>query len=184
MWFTRQDSPSTTVFVRLESMGKKSRVKRLRRQQITAAQQVLTERVQRSLPDDRCKIVKRRTGRKVSEILMEFAEPWLDQVETDDQRRKVIGMAVLAWNMARLADSDRPDRNDSEIAEKLGEAGMSILNEMIGRKVALYPEERRVILDFEFTADSGRMRVDVVTSLSPEEMADLKQDERKPGAAT
>jgi hypothetical protein len=115
---------------------------------------------------------------------MEFAEPWLDQVETDDQRRKVIGMAVLAWNMARLADSDRPDRNDSEIAEKLGEAGMSILNEMIGRKVALYPEERRVILDFEFTADSGRMRVDVVTSLSPEEMADLKQDERKPGAAT
>jgi hypothetical protein len=63
--------------------------------------------------------------------LIEFAEPWLDQVEIDDQRRKVIGMAVLAWNMARLTHSERREENDTEMEEKLGESGMAILNEMI-----------------------------------------------------
>jgi hypothetical protein len=156
-------------------VGRKSRAKRLRRQQMTAAQQVLVERVQRSLPEDRYKIVQRRAGRRVSEILMEFAEPWLDHVETDDQRRVVISIAVLAWNLARLPDSERRDAKNLEMAEKVGEAGMSILNEMIARKLILYPEEKRIILDFEITADGGRMRVDVATSPSPEEIRDVKR---------
>jgi hypothetical protein len=56
-------------------MGKASRAKKLRSQQ-AAVQQALVGRVQQSLPDERLKIVKRRTGRKVSEILMEFAFPF------------------------------------------------------------------------------------------------------------
>lgn len=42
------------------------------------AQRALVDRVRRTLPGERIKVVKRRTGRKVSEILMEFAQPWLD----------------------------------------------------------------------------------------------------------
>jgi hypothetical protein len=151
---------------------------------MTAARQVLMERIRRSLPEERCRIVKRRTGRKVSEILLEFAEPWLDEVANDDHRRKVVGMAVVAWNMARSADSERRKEKNSEMAEKLGEAGMTILNDMITRKLALYPDEERIILDFEITTDGEKMRVEVVASLSPEEIADLQRRDRKSGVAT
>jgi len=131
------------------------------------------DRVQRSLPDERLKIVKRRTGRKVSEILMEFAEPWLGEVRNDDQRKTVIGMAVLAWNMAAIPEPERWEELSPEFAEKCGEQVKAILREMIARKLALHPKETRSILDYEITGNGDNMRVEVVFSLLPEEIADL-----------
>jgi hypothetical protein len=154
-------------------MGKTSRAKRLRRQQ-AAAQQALVDRVQQSLPDERLKVVKRRTGRKVSEMLMEFAKPWFDEARNDDQRRTVIGMAVLAWNMAAFPEPERWEGMSPGFAEKLGEPAKAILKEMIARKLALYPGETRSILDYEVTGSGDNMRVNVIYSLLPEEISDLK----------
>jgi hypothetical protein len=138
------------------------------------AQRALVDRVQQSLPDERLKIVKRRTGRKVSEILMEFAEPWLDEARNDDQRKTVIGMAVLAWNMAAIPEPERWEGVSPEFAENLSEPGKVILRQMIARKLALYSQETRPILDYEITGNGDSMRVEVVFSLLPEEIADLK----------
>ncbi|SPE57093.1 hypothetical protein SBV1_2630009 [Verrucomicrobia bacterium] len=155
-------------------MGKASRAKRQRSQQ-AAAQQALVDRVKQSLPDARLKIVKRPTGRKVSEILMEFAEPWLAEARNDDQRKAVIGLAVLAWNMAAFPEPERWAGMSPEFAEKFGNPAKAILKEMIARKLALYPEETRSILDYEITGGRDTMRVEVVFSLLPREIADLKQ---------
>jgi hypothetical protein len=137
-------------------------------------QRALVGRVQHSLPDERLKIVKRRTGRKVSEILMEFAKPWLDELRHDDQRKTIIGMAVLAWNMAAIPEPERWDGVSPEFAEKFGEPVKAILRQMIAKKLALYPKETRSILDYEITGNGDSMRVEVVFSLLPEEIADLK----------
>jgi hypothetical protein len=75
------------------------------------------DRAQQSLPDERLKIVKRRTGRKVSEMLTEFAEPWLEEARNDVQRKTVIGMAVLAWNMATFPEPDRWEGMSPEFEE-------------------------------------------------------------------
>jgi hypothetical protein len=141
-------------------------------------QQALVDRVRQSLPDERIKIVKRHTGRKISEVLMEFAEPWLDEARNDDQRKTVIGMAVLAWNMAAIPKPERWDGVSQEFAEKLREPAKAILQEMIDRKLSVYPEENRSLLDYEITGAGAKMRVDVVYSLSPEEMAHLKQSDQ------
>src|SRR5437667_4288775 len=154
-------------------MGKASRAKRRRMQQ-TAAQQALVDRVQRSLPDERLKVVKRRTGRKVSEILKEFAKPWLDEARNDDQRKTLIGMVVLAWNMAAFPEPERWEGVSTQFAENLREPARAILKEMIARKLALYPEETRSILDYEITGGGDNMRVEVVFSLLEEEIVDLK----------
>jgi hypothetical protein len=157
-------------------MGKASRTKRLRKQQVVA-QQALVDRVQQSLADERLKVIKRRTGRKVSEMLMEFAGPWLDEARHDDQRRTVIGMAVLAWNMAAIPEPERWDGVSQEFAGKLEEPAKAILTEMIARKRALYSDESRTLLDYEITGGGAKMRVDVVYALSPEEIAHLKQSD-------
>jgi hypothetical protein len=165
-------------------MGRASREKRLRRQQITAAQQVLAERVQQARPGEKCKVVQRRAGRKVSETLLEVAEPWVDQVDTNDQRKKVISMVALAWNRSLLPDSEHGTGKGAEIAAQLGPSGMEILNEMIARKRALFPDETRAIVAFEVAGDGDKMRLNVVASLSPEEIADQERNGRKPGTAT
>lgn len=141
-------------------------------------QQALLDRVRQSLPDERIKIVNRHTGRKVSEVPTEFAEPWLDEARNDDQRKAVIGMAVLAWNMAAFPEPERWDGVSQEFAEKLGEPAKAILQEMIARKLSVYPQENRTILDYDITGDGAKMRVEVVYSLSPEEMVHLKQSDQ------
>ena len=152
-------------------MGKASRAKRLRHQQ-TATQRELVERVRQSRPGEPIKVVTRRTGRKVSEILMEFAQPWLDEARNDDQRKSVIGMAVLAWNAAMIPE---PEQCEGYLLEKLEASGMAILKGMIARKLALYPEETRPILDYQITGTQDKLRVEVVFSLLPQEIADLER---------
>jgi hypothetical protein len=153
-------------------MGKASRAKKLRSQQ-AAAQQALVDRVKRSLPDERINVIKRRAGRKVSEILMEFAHPWLDEARNDDQRKTVVGLAVLAWNLAAIPE---PERWEGDFAEQLGITGKAILTEMITRKLALYPGETRPILDYQITGAQDNLRLEVIFSLLPQEVADLGPD--------
>jgi hypothetical protein len=105
---------------------------------------------------------------------MEFAEPWLDEARNDDQRKTVIGMAVLAWNMAAFPEPERWEGMSPGFVEELGETGKAILKEMTARKLALYPEETRPILDYQITGGQNNMRVDVVFSLLPQEIAELK----------
>jgi len=162
-------------------MGKASRAKRLRSQQATV-QQALVDRLKQSLPDERIKVVKRRAGRKVSEVLMEFAEPWLDEARNDDQRRAVIGMAVLAWNMASFPEPERWEGMSPEFAQELGEPVKAVLKDMIARKLGLNPEETRSILDYAITGNGDNMRVDVVFSLLPEEIVNLENGSQGPGA--
>ena len=133
------------------------------------------DRVRKFLPDQQIKIVKRQTGRKVSEVVMEFAEPWLDEARNDDQRKTIVGMAVLAWNMAGIPEPERWDEVSQEFAARLDEPAKAILQEMIARKLSVYPEENRLLLDYEITGAGANMRVDVIYSLSADEMADLKQ---------
>jgi hypothetical protein len=165
-------------------MGKASKAKRRARElrnQEPLMQQALVDRVQQSLPHERIKVVKRQGGRKVSEVLMKFAEPWLEEARNDDERKTVIGMAVLAWNMAAIPEPERWDGVSQEFAEKLTEPAKAILQEMIARKLSVYPEEDRPLLGYEITGAGAHMRVDVLYSLLPEEVARLKQSD--PGLA-
>jgi len=150
-------------------MGKASRAKRLRHPQ-TAAQRELVDRVRKSRPGEPIKVVTRRTGRKVSEILMEFAQPWLAEARNDDQRKAVIGLAVLAWNAAMIPE---PEQLKGDFLKKLGASGVAVIIDMIARKLALYPGETRPILDYQITGAQDNLRVEVVFSLLPQEIADL-----------
>jgi len=46
---------------------------------------------------------------------------------------------------------------------------------MIARKLSVYSDENRSLLDYEITGAGANMRVDVAYSLSPQEIARLKQ---------
>ena len=91
----------------------------------------------------------------------------------DDQRKTVIGMTVLAWNMAVFPEPERWEGMSPEFAEQLWKHGEAILKKMIERKLTLYPQESRSILDYEITGSGDNLRIEVAFSLLPEEIANL-----------
>ncbi|HYG35503.1 MAG TPA: hypothetical protein VEC99_11995 [Clostridia bacterium] len=147
-----------------------------------AAHQTLVERVQRSLPDKPVRIVKRRTGPKVSEMLVVIAEPWLAEARNDDQREMVLDMAVVAWNMAVFDKAELWEQLNPELTEMLGEPVMVILDEMIASKLDLFPEETCPILDYEITGGGASLKINVIYEPSPEDVEDLDLDNQGPEA--
>jgi hypothetical protein len=161
-------------------MGKASRAKRQARElrsQEMATQAALMRRVEKSLPDERVRFVNRRTGPKVSDLLVEFASPWLDEAENENQWKVVIEMAILAWNLSTLPEPERSKEIRENLGPKLGTAGEIIVKEMLARKLSRFPEQQQFLVDYEVSGSGPNLRVEVAYTPSPQEVAKLKPRE-------
>lgn len=111
-------------------------------------------------------------------MLVDVAQPWLEEARTGEQQRIVIDIAVLAWNMALIPEQERWEAMNPELAKKLSEPSepaAAVLKEMIARKLDLYPDQQYPLLEYEVVGSGEDMRVEVAYSLPPEEIADLKR---------
>ena len=146
-------------------MGKASRLKRLRKLELQS-QQTLIERVRRSMPDKPIKALQNPDGlEKMSEVLKDFAQPWLDLARTEEECARVIGLAIIAWNLALMPEEERFTDFDSQSLAALGEPGLELLRFMIGRKLALFEGYNRPILDYELTGNGDKLRLNVVSGV-------------------
>jgi hypothetical protein len=146
-------------------MGKASRLKRLRRFQ-ALSQQALADRVQRSMPGQPIKIIRNPPEmERISEVLADFASPWLDCVSTDEDYRRILQFAIIAWNSAHLPEKERFADLDSELLQAIGEPGLNLLRSMIDHKLAHYSDYNRPILDYQISGSGEDLRIDVVSSV-------------------
>jgi hypothetical protein len=146
-------------------MGKASRLKRLRKLG-TLSERALAARVQLAHPDQPMKIISNAPGlEKMSKVLEDFAEPWLECVQTEDDYAKVVGLAALAWNSALLPEEERFRDLDQEVVDGLGKPGYELLQSMIHRKLTCFPDCNRPILDYELTCIDGNLRLNVVSGI-------------------
>ena len=98
---------------------------------------------------------------KMSAVLEDFVEPYLDLVDTGPGRRMLFTLGVLAWNAALRPPEERQAMVDTVLDEGLpavseksrGEL-KELVAEMIGRKLDLFPDIRRYIVSHELT-DQG-----------------------------
>jgi hypothetical protein len=97
-------------------------------------------------------------GEKMSEVLEDFVEPYLEHADTLDAYRKLIGIAVIAWNAALLQGAEREKvledayRRLIPAADKQARADFqSIVEEMILRKERYFADNRRGILNYRVT---------------------------------
>jgi len=90
---------------------------------------------------------------KMSEILQEYAKPFLDTVDINDKAayEKVIKISMIFWNCAIMEESPgmrkelkkmlRPVMPDAE--------SRSVVNYMIERKRQMYPDNKRLMMNYE-----------------------------------
>ncbi|MCM8775583.1 MAG: hypothetical protein NC930_04435 [Candidatus Omnitrophica bacterium] len=115
---------------------------------------------------------------KMSEVIMDFAEPLLKDlertsgIEMDDQLQKnIIIFAIFAWNAALLPAPEREKMKKSIItglprplnAKDFELAASYWFDELIKRKKEFFSDNRRYIVDFEFSGSGDTLYLNVMS---------------------
>jgi hypothetical protein len=99
---------------------------------------------------------------KMSEVLENFIEPYLEFARTHQQRKHLFEIAVTAWNLALLPVDERQTVMEEAIAPILSSQTtliqhdfQEIVDGMIERKLDYFADNKRFIVSFELK-DTGR----------------------------
>jgi hypothetical protein len=109
---------------------------------------------------------------KMSDALVEIAEPMIESAQNEEQFRLVIGLAAMCWNVSLAPAAQRATMAD-EMLSKLVQPGQSsddvrhVMAVLIARKEALFPNDKRLITDYHVSGSRGN--ANIVVEYSPPE---------------
>ncbi len=113
---------------------------------------------------------------KMSEVLLEFIKPYVDHVDTEDAHRKLLTIAILAWNAAMLPREKRQEMVNS-LLEDMRVPGAkelrSIIEMLIERKLKHFAENKRLIINYELTDLGDGKHLSVASTLGRDEESAL-----------
>lgn len=122
------------------------------------------------------RVISTRGTRKLSEVIMEFAQPFMDRCDTKQAQSLVLNTAVMAWNMASM----HPDKAKSILLEAMpGETVFDkheklqimwpMIAAMVTRKHALYLHDKRFIVNYNIEERGDEFYLEVASTQVPEE---------------
>ena len=118
------------------------------------------------LPQEEC-----LPGRKMSEVLLDFAEPLLDALADDDEFKGAISFAAICWNLSFLPEKGQR-KELRYIAHALGGSDALSSSEieyfariLLERKKAFFADDRRMVVDYEVVEEEDRDRLLVASTL-------------------
>ena len=91
---------------------------------------------------------------KMSEVLLDFVEPYMESAATEEELRKLLTLASAAWNAALLPPTEREKivrETEETLPAEVRHDYRAILEPLIERKQEHFAENRRGILNFELT---------------------------------
>jgi hypothetical protein len=151
--------------------GKKSRSRR-RRPPVSRHSKLISKMEKQGLLEDTVLIHEPSGKEKMSEVLEEFAQPYLDLVDDSlEMQNKVIAMAVLAWNSTLLPRKERKAAledlfsNLSLQDEEAEEDGRQVLKDMIKRKTRYFRANKRFILSYDMSKTKEGFYLSVASTL-------------------
>jgi len=117
-------------------------------------------------------IVEPEGHEKMSEVILDFAEPLLDECETEAAEKIAVAMAIHIWNASLLPEKDQSPEirkmcsqlAGSDDAERIAEL-MEYANFLLERKDIHYAENRRHIVKYEISGSGKNRRLDVASTL-------------------
>jgi hypothetical protein len=106
--------------------------------------------------------------RKMSEVLLEFVEPYSGQWRTEEEFKKLLTVAVIAWNAALHSGSQRDEFIQDMVRAVPPEVRpdmRAIIEEMIQRKVSRFASNKRMIIDYRLTTTQAGPHLSVISTL-------------------
>jgi len=93
---------------------------------------------------------------KMSAVLGEFIEPYVEHTNSEESYRKLLTLAVMAWNASFLPETEQQQMVNRDIDKGIPEGttelktGLKdIVYRLIARKKAYFSQYKRDIIDFE-----------------------------------
>jgi hypothetical protein len=93
---------------------------------------------------------------KMSTVLGRFIDPFIDHTDSEESYRKLVSLAVMAWNAALLTNDEGRNFIDQVIEKGLSgeETALktdlrSIIDQLVERKRKYFSHYRRQIVEFE-----------------------------------
>ena len=115
-------------------------------------------------------------GPKLSAVLLDFIEPFRKFAPTDEAYRKLIALAVVAWNVAILSNTDQKELIDAIINSIVTTAGEEWRNDaektlamLIEHKDRYFADDRRFIVDYRLTETEDEYHLSVVSFVKKSE---------------
>ena len=113
--------------------------------------------------------------RKMSEVLLEYVDPFLEETETYEDRSNLIDFAVMAWNLALIPEESRKELVTEFVTEVCPEIEeieeqktlKRLMNQLIKRKLKFFAEEERFVKEYKLTENGGRIHLFVASSVIP-----------------
>ena len=111
---------------------------------------------------------------KMSEMILDFAKPFLDKYKDEEPERKAIGLAIIIWNTSLFPKKEQ-DREIEKLCSDLTPtddandfaALMDHVNILLERKKKYYPDNKRAIIKYQTSGTGKNRRLDVASTLSP-----------------
>ena len=107
----------------------------------------------------------------MSEVVAELIDPYLKFADTYDAYQKLITTACIAWDMANLPEGEKL-ASINQIADTLSDLTVQdredmteIILELIRRKELLFPDNHRMIVNFEITESGNNFHVAIASTL-------------------
>ncbi|MBP7961433.1 MAG: hypothetical protein KBG20_03685 [Caldilineaceae bacterium] len=135
----------------------------------------LSRRVERGVPN--AKIVQNAPGlEKMSDVLKRFVAPYAKRLGArDDSYRKLVAVAIVAWNAAIVGpdkEAEMLDDVEKTFPPDLRQDFRQIVEEMVARKKRHFANNRRLIIDCEVTDHGDEYHLAVISTPVPlDEMA-------------
>ena len=115
-------------------------------------------------------IVRNATPEKMSEILLEYAKPFMDVVTSDSKEEydKSIKIAMILWNCA-IIESAKGSKGRKEIEKVLKPVlsdaeSKGVLRFMLERKREMFPNNNRIIMGYELTETPDGFHLSVAST--------------------
>ena len=108
---------------------------------------------------------------KMSEVLLEFLEPYTELWKTEEDLRWLLPLGIVAWNTGLMTASERQkalqDTRET-LPSDAREECMAIVAELIRRKESQFAWNKRAIVDYRFTMAPDGPHLQVVSTLDVE----------------
>jgi len=132
----------------------------------------LFEELRQDKKTEKFKLIANPEGEaKMSGLIAELIDPYLDDAKTLNAYKNLVATACIAWNSALLPEAKRPP----EINKLIGELGavpdelrqemLAIILEMVERKLALFPDNHRQIVNFKVTETKQNYHIAIASTL-------------------
>ena len=106
---------------------------------------------------------------KMSEVLLDFIEPYTRRAHSEDEFRNVMRLGLVAWNTALLPKERQVETIERFIDEAVHDGAdnfRQVVYEMIERKQRWFAQIKRLILKYHLTVTENGPHLSVISTLA------------------